>query len=172
MLKDRFWQPKIEKLRPQALLRLQNRRVAATARYAYERNGFYRRKLKESGIRPSQVKGVADLRKIPFTTKADFRENYPYGLLAAPLDEVSRVHASSGTTGDPTVVAYTEMDLENWSDCIARCLTMTGVTRKDIYQVILGYGLFTGGLGFHYGAEKVGATWYPPRQETQNGRSG
>ena len=161
MLKNRFWQPTFEKMNPKDLLKLQQKRLKTTVSYAYEKNRFYRKKFKEAKIRPSQIKTLEDLKKIPFTTKKDFRDNYPYGLLAVPLEKVYRIHASSGTTGDPTVVSYTQKDLEGWSDLIARNLLMTGVAGKDVYQVILGYGLFTGGLGFHYGAEKIGATVVP-----------
>ncbi|MEM2922030.1 MAG: phenylacetate--CoA ligase [Candidatus Bathyarchaeia archaeon] len=160
-LKDRFWQPGIEKMSRKSLLRLQTRRLRSTVKYSYENSPFYRKKMKEAKIRPLHIRSLDDLEKIPFTFKEDFRRNYPYGLLAVPLERTVRVHASSGTTGDPTIVAYTRKDLDSWSDCIARCLLMTGVSEKDVYQVILGYGLFTGGLGFHYGAEKIGATVVP-----------
>jgi phenylacetate-CoA ligase len=118
-------------------------------------------RLKEADISPSSVKTLVDLYRLPFTTKDDLRENYPFGFLSVSIEDVVRIHASSGTTGIPVVVSYTRGDLDNWSNCIARCLAMSGVGRKDVYQVILGYGMFTGGLGFHYGAEKVGATVIP-----------
>ncbi len=161
MLKNRFWRPSVEKLTLNQLKKLQTKRLRSTVKYAYENSPFYRRKFTEKGLRPDSIRTIDDLRKIPFTSKSDFRDNYPLGLLASPLADVVRLHVSSGTTGDPTVVAYTRNDLEVWSECAARCLTMTGVSKRDIFQVILGYGLFTGGLGFHYGAEKIGATVVP-----------
>ncbi|MEM3737705.1 MAG: phenylacetate--CoA ligase [Candidatus Bathyarchaeia archaeon] len=158
---NRFWQPKIEKMSWKELERLQDRRLRSIVKHAYENSVFYRRRFKRDRIDYESIKSVADLTKLPLTTKDDLRDNYPFGLLATPLEDVVRIHTSSGTTGNPTVVLYTRRDLENWSDCIARCLTMTGVGKGDIFQVILGYGLFTGGLGFHYGAEKIGATVVP-----------
>lgn len=158
---NRFWQPKIEKLSSKELEELQNRRLRATLKHAYENSQFYRKKIKRNRTDYKSIKSVADLPKIPFTTKEDLRDNYPFGFLATPMENIGRIHASSGTTGNPTVVLYTKNDLENWANCIARCLTMTGVGRGDVFQVILGYGLFTGGLGFHYGAEKIGATVVP-----------
>ncbi|MBS7650154.1 MAG: phenylacetate--CoA ligase [Candidatus Bathyarchaeia archaeon] len=161
MAEDRFWQPKIEKMPPKSLIKIQTIRLKETIRNLFKKNTFYRRKLLEKGLKPTDIKGVDQLEMLPFTTKFDFRENYPLGLLACSMSRVIRLHASSGTTGDPTIVAYTRRDIENWADCIARCLTMTGITERDVFQVILGYGLFTGGLGFHYGAEKIGATVVP-----------
>jgi phenylacetate-CoA ligase len=161
VIKNRFWRPSIEKLSAKQLGELQNRRLKSIVSCAYEKSPFYRRVFKERKIRPISIRTIDDLQRLPFTSKTDFRDNYPLGLLAAPLSEVVRLHVSSGTTGDPTVVAYTRRDLDSWSDCIARCLTMTGITRNDVFQVILGYGLFTGGLGFHYGAEKIGAAVVP-----------
>ena len=158
---NRFWQPKIEKMSSKELEELQNRRLCATLKHAYENSHFYRKKIKRNRTDYKSINSVSDLPKIPFTTKEDLRDKYPFGFLATPMENIVIIHASSGTTGNPTVVFYTKNDLENWANCIARCLTMTGVEKGDIFQVILGYGLFTGGLGFHYGAEKIGATVVP-----------
>lgn len=122
---------------------------------------FYNNKLKAIGIQSQDVKSLADLRHLPFTIKQDLRDNYPYGMFAVPLKDLVRIHASSGTTGKPTVVGYTAADIATWSNLIARCLAGTGVTRDDIVHVAYGYGLFTGGIGMHYGAEHLGATVVP-----------
>lgn len=127
----------------------------------YENVPFYRRLFDEHGVKPSDIKTLEDLRKLPFTTKDALRDNYPFGLFAAPMKEIVRVHASSGTTGKPIVVGYTKKDINTWSDLIARVATQAGVTDEDIAQISFGYGLFTGGFGLHYGLEKVGATIVP-----------
>jgi phenylacetate-CoA ligase len=121
----------------------------------------YRAKMEAAGIHPLDLRCLEDLRKMPFTTKKDLRDNYPTGLLARPVRELARFHASSGTTGKPTVVAYTKNDLDNWAILIERCLRLAGVTSEDVVQVAYGYGLFTGGMGLHYGAERLGATVIP-----------
>jgi phenylacetate-CoA ligase len=122
---------------------------------------FYKRKLQEAGVSIESVRSLHDLARLPFTTKSDLRDNYPYGLLAVPMKEVLRIHASSGTTGKPTVVAYTSKDIRLWSDLMARCYKLAGVTSEDVVHNAYGYGLFTGGLGFHYGAETLGAAVIP-----------
>lgn len=122
---------------------------------------FYRRKLQELNILPEDIEGIDDLARLPFTTKEDLRDNYPYNLFAVPMSEIIRIHASSGTTGKPTVVGYTRRDIAHWSEVVARILTSAGVERDDYIHVAYGYGLFTGGLGIHYGSEKVGATVIP-----------
>jgi len=122
---------------------------------------LYRRKLQEMNILPEDIEGIDDLSRLPFTTKEDLRDNYPYGLFAVPMSEIIRIHASSGTTGKPTVVGYTRRDIAVWSEVVARILTSAGVERDDYIHVAYGYGLFTGGLGIHYGSEKVGATVIP-----------
>jgi phenylacetate-CoA ligase len=122
---------------------------------------FYKNKLSEAGVTADSIRSLVDLERLPFTTKGDLRDNYPYGLLAVPMKDVIRVHASSGTTGKPTVVAYTRNDINLWSDLMARTLAAAGVTQEDIVHNAYGYGLFTGGLGFHYGAERLGATVIP-----------
>ncbi len=140
---------------------LQNRMLRALIRRAYDDSPFYRRRLASAGISPDDIKTVGDLSKIPFTVKGDFRDNYPLGMLAVERARISRLHASSGTTGNPTVVAYTVQDVQNWAELCARCLETSGATRDDVVQVAYGYGLFTGGLGLHYGAERLGAKVIP-----------
>ncbi len=122
---------------------------------------FYRQRLQEKGIEPSDIKSIDDLPKLPFTTKDDLRQNYPFGLFAVPLSEIIRLHASSGTTGKPTVVGYTRKDLNTWSEVVARTLGCAGIHKHDVIQIAYGYGLFTGGLGIHYGSEKIGAVVIP-----------
>ncbi|MBO7390563.1 MAG: phenylacetate--CoA ligase, partial [Clostridia bacterium] len=156
-----FWNEKMETMSREELTALQSERLVATVKRVYEKVPAYRAKMDAIGLKPEDIKGVQDLSKLPFTTKADLRDNYPFGLFAVPQDEIVRVHASSGTTGKPTVVGYTAKDIEMWSECVARCMTMAGITKKDIVQVAYGYGLFTGGLGAHYGAEYIGATTVP-----------
>ena len=143
------------------LLKLQGERVAAMVQRVYDSVPFYRKRLQEIGIEPGDITTIDDLKKLPFTTKQDLRDNYPFGLFTLPQTDVVRLHASSGTTGKSTVVGYTHNDIQMWSEVVARSLTMAGVGTSDIIQVAYGYGLFTGGLGLHYGAEKVGATVIP-----------
>ena len=140
---------------------LQSARLVKTVDRVYHNVPFYRKKMQQLGLEPGDIKGIEDLPKLPFTTKSDLRDNYPFGLFAVPQSEIVRVHASSGTTGKATVVGYTRRDLEIWSECVARALSMAGVTRDDIIQIAYGYGLFTGGLGAHGGAEKLGAMVVP-----------
>ena len=140
---------------------LQSARLVKTVDRVYHNVPFYRKKMQQLGIEPGDIREIADLPKLPFTTKSDLRDNYPFGLFAVPQSEIVRVHASSGTTGKATVVGYTRRDLEIWSECVARALSMAGVTRDDVIQVAYGYGLFTGGLGAHGGAEKLGAMVVP-----------
>lgn len=127
----------------------------------YEKVPYYRRCMEEAGVRPEDIRSLDDLARLPFTTKDDLRQNYPFGLFAVPLDRVIRIHASSGTTGKPTVVGYTKKDLRTWAGLIARIVTMAGVRRGDIAQVCFSYGLFTGGFGLHYGLERAGVTVVP-----------
>lgn len=141
---------------------LQLKRLRNMVDYCIERVPFYKKKLSEAGITSgSQIRTLEDINLIPFTTKADLRDNYPDGFLAVPINEVARIHASSGTTGKPTLGYYTKNDMEAWADCAARVLYLNGLTKDDILQVSFGYGLFTGGLGFHQGAEKIGCTIIP-----------
>ena len=145
-----------EKIREIQLNRLQD-----LCRRVYANVPFYRRSFDEKGIKPADVQSLDDLKFLPFTLKQDMRNNYPYGLFAVPMEMIQRIHASSGTTGKATVVGYTKRDIEMWAECAARSLAAAGATANDIVQVSYGYGLFTGGLGAHYGAERLGATVIP-----------
>ncbi len=151
----------IERASREELERLQLSRLRQQVARAAERVPFYRERLRGAGVTPADIRSLGDLRRLPFTVKDDFRDTYPFGLLAVPMDDVVRLHASSGTTGKPTVVAYTRADLALWSHVMARTLMMGGVGRSDVVHNAYGYGLFTGGLGFHYGAERVGAAVIP-----------
>ena len=156
-----IWNETKECMSREDMTALQSARLVKTVERVYHNVPFYRKKMQEMGLEPGDIRGVEDLHKLPFTTKNDLRETYPFGLFAAPQSEIVRVHASSGTTGKATVVGYTRKDLDIWSECVARALSMAGVTRNDIIQVAYGYGLFTGGLGAHGGAEKLGAMVVP-----------
>ena len=156
-----IWNESRECMDREELRKLQSARLVKTVDRVYHNVPFYRKKMQELGLEPGDIRGLEDLEKLPFTTKDDLRDNYPFGLFAVPQSEIVRIHASSGTTGKATVVGYTRKDLEVWSECVARALTMAGVTKDDIIQVAYGYGLFTGGLGAHGGAEKLGATVVP-----------
>lgn len=140
---------------------LKAEKLRNTVNRLWDRVPHYREKMARTGVAPSDIRKREDLRKLPFTTKQDLRDAYPFGLLACDREELLRVHASSGTTGKMTIVAYTKNDLEAWKDCMADCLAIAGVTPRDTLQVMFGYGLFTGGLGFHYGGEHLGATVVP-----------
>ncbi len=156
-----IWNEARECMAPEEREKLQLERLQALVRRVSENVPFYRKRLKEAGIKPDDVQSLDDLENIPFTLKTDLRDNYPFGLFAAPMDEIVRIHASSGTTGKPTVVGYTRQDIEVWSEVMARTLVSAGTRQNDIIQNAYGYGLFTGGLGAHYGAEKVGAAVVP-----------
>jgi phenylacetate-CoA ligase len=145
----------------EALEAIQLRRLQATLARVYAAVPFYRKQFDQAGLKPGDIQSLKDLRKIPFTTKQDLRENYPFGMFAVPMDNVVRIHASSGTTGQPTVVGYTARDVTTWATLMARSLSAGGATRGDIIHNAYGYGLFTGGLGVHYGAEKLGASVIP-----------
>ena len=140
---------------------LQSKRLQKLVTYVYHNVPFYRNKMQAMDVAPEDINSIDDIVKLPFTTKQDLRDNYPYGLQAAPASEIVRVHASSGTTGNPTIVGYTRKDLAVWSEVMTRCLTAYGITRDDTFSVSYGYGLFTGGLGAHYGVENLGATVIP-----------
>lgn len=156
-----MFSPEIEKIDRKALREMQLERLKDTVHYAYENVPMYRRRFDEIGLRPEHIRTLKDIELIPYTTKDDLRENYPFGMFAVPMKKIVRLHASSGTTGKPVVGGYTRRDLDNWSTCIARILTMAGATDEDIFHVAFGYGLFTGGFGLHYGVEKLGATVVP-----------
>lgn len=143
------------------LRNLQGERLRDAVKRAYENVPFYKARMDAHGVKPADIRGLDDIVKLPFTTKEDFRDTYPFGLFAVPLREIVRVHASSGTTGKPTVVGYTKEDIDTWAETIARTLGCGGGTADDILQVAYGYGLFTGGLGLHYGGEKLGAMVIP-----------
>ena len=140
---------------------LQLQRLKDTLQRTYAQVPHYRRKFEQAGVHPDDLHTLADLAKFPFTTKADLRENYPFGLFAVPREQVVRIHASSGTTGKPTVVGYTQRDIDHWADLVARSIRASGGRAGDIIHVAYGYGLFTGGLGAHYGAERLGCTVIP-----------
>jgi len=156
-----IWNTTKECMSRDEMRELQGRRLHKIVDYVYHNVPFYRNKLQQMGLEPDDIKTIDDIHLLPFTTKQDLRDNYPYGLQAAPQSEIVRVHASSGTTGNPTIVGYTRKDIGVWSECMARCLTAYGITRADTFSVAYGYGLFTGGLGAHYGVENLGATAVP-----------
>jgi len=156
-----FWNREAECMDSGELRELQSERLANTVKYAYENVRTYRNKFDKAGLKPGDITGIEDLHKIPFTTKPDFRDTYPFGMFAVPMEDVVRIHASSGTTGKSTVVGYTRGDVANWAEMMARTLGAGGTTSADMLQNAYGYGLFTGGLGIHYGAEKIGASVIP-----------
>lgn len=156
-----YWNEKMETIDKDSLKKIQSERLRETVKRVYENVPYYAEKMKMAGITPSDIQSIDDLSKLPFTYKTDLRDNYPFGTFATPLKDVVRVHASSGTTGKQTVVGYTQKDIDAWAECVARCLISAGVTKDDIVHVAYGYGLFTGGLGLHYGAECIGATVVP-----------
>jgi phenylacetate-CoA ligase len=156
-----YWQPKYELMERRELEELQLRRLKSVAEKVYKNVPFYHQKFQEAGVAPEDIRSLADISRLPTTRKQDLRDNYPFGLFAVPREEVVRVHASSGTTGKPTVVGYTAKDIETWSDLMARDFVMVGVEKKDIFQNAVNYGFFTGGLGVHYGIERMGAMAVP-----------
>ncbi|AEE90770.1 phenylacetyl-CoA ligase [Tepidanaerobacter acetatoxydans Re1] len=156
-----IWNKKWECAPRKDIEEIQLERLKATVKRVYDNVPYYRKTLDSMGVHPQDIRKLDDIRKLPFTTKDVLRDNYPFGLFAVPKDELLRVHASSGTTGKPTVVGYTRNDLETWSELVARVVTQAGVTNKDMAQVAFGYGLFTGAFGLHYGLEKVGAAVIP-----------
>lgn len=156
-----IWNEAKECMSRDELSNLQSKRLVKTVNRVYHNVEYYRKKMQQAGIEPGDIQGIEDLDKLPYTTKDDLRDTYPFGLFAAPQSEIVRIHASSGTTGKATVVGYTRKDIDIWAECVARALSQAGVTRGDTIQVAYGYGLFTGGLGAHYGAEHLGATVVP-----------
>jgi phenylacetate-CoA ligase len=155
-----FWNKRMETLSPDDLADLQIKRLRETFQNA-QNVPFYKKRFADKGICLKDIHSLKDVKKLPFTVKQDLREGYPFGFFAVPLKDVVRIHTTSGTTGKPTVVGYTKNDLEYWSELIARNMTMIGLTKDDIFQNMVNYGMFTGGLGFHYGAEKIGMTVIP-----------
>jgi phenylacetate-CoA ligase len=156
-----YWEPEKECMDREELEQVQLEQLQATLNRVYSHVPFYRKKFDALGIAPEEIGSLADLARLPFTSKEDLRDNYPYGLFAVPMREVVRVHASSGTTGAPTVVGYTRNDIKIWSNLVARILVAGGVTKDDVVQIAFGYGLFTGAFGLHYGAERLGASVIP-----------
>ncbi len=156
-----YWNQTKECMDRGELKKLQSERLIKMVSYVYHNVPYYREKMQKAGVEPGDIRGLEDIEKLPFTTYEDLNKAYPFGLAAVPKSELVRVHASSGTTGKPKIAVYTRRDIDTWSECAARCLTMAGVTRDDVIQVGYGYGLFTGGLGAHYGAEYVGALVLP-----------
>ena len=157
----KYWDSYLETMPRQDLDRLKIRRLQETVYRVYTFVPYYREKMEEAGVAPVDIQSLEDIKKLPFTTKQDLRDNYPFGLFAVPMTEVIRIHSSSGTTGKPTVVGYTKKDLDQWAELMARALISAGTSRRSVVQNAYGYGLFTGGLGIHYGAEKVGASVIP-----------
>ncbi|HEY6915606.1 MAG TPA: phenylacetate--CoA ligase [Paludibacter sp.] len=156
-----IWNKEIECMEREEMRALQSERLKQLVNRVYANVEFYRKRMDEMGVKPSDIETIDDIVKLPFTYKTDLRDHYPFNLFAVPMKEIVRVHASSGTTGKPTTVGYTKNDIENWREVLARCLTMAGISSDDIMQVSYGYGLFTGGLGVHYGAETVGCAVIP-----------
>ncbi len=156
-----IWNRPFECMDRNGIRHIQSERLRETVERVYFNVPYYRDKMQKAGLGPENIKSIDDIAKLPFTTKQDLRDNYPFGLFAVPMSEIVRVHASSGTTGKPTVVGYTRNDISTWSEVMARTLTSAGANRNDFIQVAYGYGLFTGGLGLHYGGEKIGASVIP-----------
>jgi phenylacetate-CoA ligase len=156
-----YWNEKAETMPRDELEKLQGEKLKKLVKYCFDNIDFYNKKLKELGISPDDINKVDDISKLPLTWKTDLRDHYPFGLNAVPLRDIVRIHASSGTTGKPTVVSYTQKDINDWTELMSRTVVAPGITKEDVIQNAYGYGLFTGGLGFHYGAENIGATVIP-----------
>ncbi|MBU4179162.1 MAG: phenylacetate--CoA ligase, partial [Actinobacteria bacterium] len=156
-----MYNPEIETMDREEIASLQLERLKATVKRCEEKVPFYRKKLRDAGVSWKDIKALDDVEKLPFTTKSDLRDNYPFGMFAVPTRDIVRIHASSGTTGQPTVVGYTARDIDVWSELMARSIVVGMGEKTDIIQVAYGYGLFTGGLGFHYGVERLGASAIP-----------
>ena len=159
--KSMIWDTKIECASRDEMHKIQSVKLNAMIERIYKHVPFYKKKLNEKGIKPGDITDISQLQHLPFTEKHDLRDNYPFGLFTVPQSEIVRIHASSGTTGKPTVVGYTKNDIDMWAEVVARSLTMANIGKHDILQIAYGYGLFTGGLGLHYGAERVGASVIP-----------
>lgn len=159
--KEQIRDPKIECMSRDEMTALQSDRLVKQVKNVYENVEFYRKKMDEIGVEPGDIKGIEDIGKLPFTTKEDLRANYPFGLLAVPKDKIVRVQGTSGTTGKLTLASYTQKDIDVWSECVARGLTMAGLTAEDRIHICYGYGLFTGGMGLDFGARKLGAMAIP-----------
>ncbi|WNY28405.1 Phenylacetate-coenzyme A ligase [Methanimicrococcus stummii] len=157
----KFWDPKIETMNRKEMEALQFKRLKKSVKTVYRNVPFYKRKFDDAGIKPEDIRSLSDVSKLPHTLRTDFTDNYPFGMFAVPMDDIIRIHSSSGTTGKPKVVGYTRSDIENWGNLLARNFTMVGLSHKDIFQNSVNYGLFTGGLGIHNGIETLGATAIP-----------
>ena len=156
-----YWNPQVERLPVDELKELQEQKLKELVHYVYQHSPFYKKKFDDAGVKPEDIKKLDDIKKLPFTYKQDLRDTYPTGMFCVPNEQLVRFHVSSGTTGKPTIVGYTKNDIDQWSLSLARALTSIGVGRGDVLQISYGYGLFTGGLGMHYGAEEAGATVLP-----------
>ncbi len=156
-----IWNEERETMTDSKKKELQSELLRDLVKRVYDRIPFYKKKMDEMGVKPSDIKSIEDITKLPFTTKNDLRDNYPFGMFAVPMNEVVEIHTSSGTTGKPVVGGYTKNDIELWSEVMARCMAASGTTKDDVVQNAYGYGLFTGGLGVHYGARKIGANVIP-----------
>jgi len=156
-----FFNPELEQLDRQGIEKLQLERLKATVEHCYSGSKFYKERFDSIGLKPSDIQTLDDLKRIPFTTKQDLRDTYPFGIASVPLEKCVRLHSSSGTTGNPTVILHTQKDLDQWANAVARCLWMVGCRPDDVFQNSSGYGMFTGGLGFQYGAEKLGMLTVP-----------
>ena len=160
-MNGKYWNEKIETMPTEEIKNYQLKKLKVQVNHCYENSGFYRKKFDSVGLKPEDIKSLDDLHKIPFTTKNDLRDNYPFGMVAVESDEICEIHASSGTTGNPIIGAYTRGDMDIWQELMARSIYTTGGRQQDVIHIAYGYGLFTGGLGFHYGAQKVGAKIIP-----------
>jgi phenylacetate-CoA ligase len=160
-MSERYWNKTIETMPRKQIKELQLKKLKEQIKHCYDNSTFYKRKFKQAGLTPDSIKTLDDMQKIPFTVKADLRDNYPLGLVAVDSAQIVEVHASSGTTGNPIIGAYTRSDMDNWQELMARSIYTTGGRREDVIHIAYGYGLFTGGLGFHYGAQKIGAEIVP-----------
>ena len=158
---ERIRDPKIECMSRDEMSALQSEKLVKQVKRVYENVPFYRRKMQQKGVEPGDIRGIEDIGKLPFTTKEDLRDNYPFGLLAVPQEKIARVQGTSGTTGKLTLASYTKYDVEVWGECVARALTMAGLTSEDRIHICYGYGLFTGGMGLDYGAMQLGAMAIP-----------
>ena len=156
-----FWDKNTECMEREEINEMQIIKLQKTVKYAFDKIPYYHKKYTECEVFPEDIQSLQDIEKLPFTTKDDLRESYPFNMFAVDLDEIIEIHSSSGTTGKPVVSGYTRKDIHNWSELLARGLTDWGITSKDVVQNTHGYGLFTGGFGLHYGAQKIGATVVP-----------
>lgn len=161
MVNGKYWNEKIETMPPEELKRHQLKKLKEIAKHCYDNSSFYKKKFDKVGLKPENIRSLDDLKKIPFTVKSDLKDNYPYGMVAAKPNDIVEIHASSGTTGNPIVGVYTKNDIDVWQEIMARAIYTAGGRQQDIIHIAYGYGLFTGGFGFHYGAQKIGAKIIP-----------